>query len=454
MKTKDFVWQFRQNRLLMFFASTLFVLFSVLQTTAQPGGCYNDTWRHEYCREQRNALLEKYGLEIENLDRQIAHEPNNAAHYYQRGQVYSAMMSLRLSGARDVEFDGKVYFADIDTKAIEDYERAIQLAPKNEYFVERGKIYMSQWQRGTSNFQYVRRDEKNTDEEIRQTIDKLFIYNEDFQAAERDFLKAIELSNDYERSKTARERLFSLRSWRANSLDLNESIARLIGAGKLADIALADLDHAIDFYRFYLANNEPNDTVKRLLYGAWIRKGVAAKRFGRDDIALDAFSEAEKVQVKNSFPDCALYHNRAEIFSKRTNYEAALKDVTFAIENNPNCKRMSELRGDIYLLKGDLTAAIDSYSTILNDGNGYNRDIYWKRGKLYLETSEAQKAVDDFTAAIGSSSLCERDYELRARAFRLAGDMQAAEADEERARQAVKNQKSYTGSEYCHYHKQ
>lgn len=135
------------------------------------------------------------------------------------------------------------------------------------------------------------------------------------------------------------------------------------------------------------------------------------------------------------------------------NFEAALKDVTFAIENNLNGKRMNELRGDIYLLNGDLTAAIDSYSIILNDQNGYNRDIYWKRGKLYLQTGDGQKTIDDFTAAIGSSSLCEKDYQLRALAFRLAGDTQAAEADEERARQALKNQKSYTPSDYCHYHK-
>lgn len=441
-----------KNRLLMFCASTLFVFSAAFPATAQPGGCYRDTWRTEYCREERNKLLQRFASEIDHLDNQIARNPTTAEHYYRRGQVYSGML-LSYFGAKDVEFDGKVYFADIDTKAIADYARAIQLAPKIEYFVERGKIYLSHWQRETSNFQYVRRDEKTTDEEIRQTVDKLFIYNEDFQAAERDFLKAIELSNDYERSKTAREQLFSLRSWRANSLDRNETIARLIGTGKPADIALADLDHAIDFYRFYLANNEPNDTLKRLLYGAWIQKGVAAKRFGRDDVALEAFSEAEKAQVKHSYPDCALYQNRAEIFSKRMDFEAALKDVTFAIDNNLNCKRMSELRGDIYLLKGDLTAAIDSYSKVLNDPNGYNRDIYWKRGKVYLQTGEAQKAIDDFTAGIGTSSLCEKDYELRARAFRLAGDTQAAEADEERARQALKDQKSYTGSDYCHYHK-
>ncbi len=54
-----------------------------------------------------------------------------------------------------------------------------------------------------------------------------------------------------------------------------------------------------------------------------------------------------------------LYRNRAQIFLNRTNFEAALKDVTFAVENSPNCKRMYELRGDIYGFKGDLNAAVE-----------------------------------------------------------------------------------------------
>ena len=440
-----------QNRLLMLFASTLFVFFSVSQATAQPGGCYRSMLKYAHCREERNKLLQRFASEIEHLDNLIAREPTTADHYYQRGQVYSRMFVSHF-GTKDVEFDDKVYFAEIDTKAIADYTRAIQISPKAEHFIERGKVYWSQWDSGTSDFQYVRR-EKNSDEEIRQIIDKLFIYNEVFDAAERDFLKGIELSDKYESSKEAREGLFALRSRRARSLNRNDSVSKLIGAERPADVALADYDYTIDFYRFLKANIKTNDSFADLIYGAWIEKGTAAKQFGRDDVALEAFSEAEKAQAKNSYPNCALYQNRAEILSKRMSFDAALKDVTFAIDNNLNCKRLSELRGDIYLLKGDLTAAIDSYSVILNDPNGYKRFIYWKRGKLYLETGEAQKAIEDFTAGIGSYSSCEKDYELRARAFRLAGDIQAAEADDERARQAMKDQKNYNRSDYCYYHK-
>ena len=453
MKTNVLDFKFLQIHLLMFFASTLFVFSSVFQTAAQPGGCYSGTWRFEYCREKRNELLQKYALEIENLSKHIAREPKRAEHYYERGQAYSALL-LSHFRAKDVEFDGKVYFAEIDTKAIADYSRAIQFAPRVEYLVERGKIYLFLWQGEIKDFQYIRSNERTTDDEIRHTVDRLFIYNERFQAAERDFLKAIELSNDNETAKTAREQLFFLRGMRANSLNINQYVAKLIGAEKPADIALEDFDYGIDFYRSYNANNKLSDTIINLLYGEWIRKGEAAKRFGRDDIALEAFSEAEKVQVKNSFPECLLYNNRAEIFLKRTNLEAALKDVTFAVDNNPNCKRMYELRGDIYLLKGDLNAAVENYSVLLSDQNGFNRDVYWKRGKVYLQIGEAQKAITDFTSAIGLSSLCEKDYQLRAEAFRLAGNTQAAEADEERAREALKNQKNYQPSDYCHYHRQ
>jgi tetratricopeptide (TPR) repeat protein len=447
MKASAFYLQGRQKRLLMFLATAFLVFSSVSQTSAQPGGCYKNTWRYEYCREQREKLLERFTSEIEHLDKQIVRDPETADHYYRRGKVYSGMFASHF-GVKDVEFDGKVYFADIVAKAIVDFTRAIELLPQVEYFVERGQMYWYQWQDEIGHFHETRRDENNSDEKIRQTIDKLFIYNELFHAAERDFLKGIELSDESERSKLARHWLFSLRGRRATLLYTNEAIAKLIGAEKPADVALADLDYAIEFYKLHHPNKESN-----LLYSAWIQKGAAAKLFGRDDTALEAFREAEKAQVKNSYPECFLYRDRAEIFSKRANYDAAIKDLTFAIDNNLNCKRMSELRGDIHLLKGDLAAAIDSYSVILNDGQGFNRDIYWKRGKVYLETGEAQKAIDDFTAAIQLGSLCEKDYQFRARAFRLAGDTQAAEADEERARQALKDQKKYGGSEYCYYHK-
>jgi tetratricopeptide (TPR) repeat protein len=442
--------KFPEVRQLRFLAAALFVFSSVVQTAAQPGGCYSYSWRTEHCREERNALLQKYALEIDHLTKQIAREPKRAEHYYDRGQVYSRLLSN--FGAKDVEFDRKVYFAEVDTKAIADYSRAIQLVPRFESLLERGKIYWFLWQDEIKDVQFIRNSERISDDEIRQTIDRLFIYNERFQAAEKDFLKAIELSNDHETAKPAREQLFALRGARANFLSRDQYVAKLIGAEKPADIALEDFDYGIYFYRSYFGNNKTTDIVTTLLYGQWIQKGEAAKRFGRDDIALEAFGEAEKVQVKNSYPECLLYRYRAEIFVKRTSLDAALKDVTFAIDNNLNCKRMYEQRGDIYLLKGDLNAAIEDYSVLLSDPNGFNRDVYWKRGKVYLQIGEAQKAITDFTSGIGTSSLCEKDYQLRAEAFRLLGDTDAAEADEERARETLKDQKKYTGSDYCHYH--
>jgi hypothetical protein len=54
----------------MFLASTLFVFAFAFQTAAQPGGCYSDTWRSEYCREKRNELLQQYAFKIENLSKQ------------------------------------------------------------------------------------------------------------------------------------------------------------------------------------------------------------------------------------------------------------------------------------------------------------------------------------------------------------------------------------------------
>jgi hypothetical protein len=87
MKTNDLDSKFLENALLMFLASTLFVFSFGVQTAAQPGGCYSDTWRLAYCREERNKLLQKYASEIEDLSKQIVREPTKAEPYYERGQA-------------------------------------------------------------------------------------------------------------------------------------------------------------------------------------------------------------------------------------------------------------------------------------------------------------------------------------------------------------------------------
>jgi tetratricopeptide (TPR) repeat protein len=439
---------------LMFLMSVLCVFACSNRVSAQPGGCYSATWREEYCKEKRETLLKKYAADLADTGAKISRDPKNADLYYQRALIYLTMIFNAQMGSRNVEFDGKVYFSDIDKKAIGDLDRAIELAPKSEYLVNRGNVYLAYWQKESGQFGQSETKENSVDEDVLRAIDKLFITNANFAAAEKDFLRAMELSTDREQTDAARERLLFLRQMRGMLLQLNEHIASLIGNKKPADIALADLEYVIEAYKIPFTYFLP-ETSKSALLSAWLAKGVAAKKFGRDDVALDAFREAEKLQEKGAHPDCAIYWNRANIFLKQKNFDAAIKDVTFAIENNPNCRNMYEFRGDIYFRTGNKHAAVEDYSVLLNDPSPAGlKSTYWKRGKIYLQSGEAEKAAADFTSAIGISSLCEKDYQLRAQAYRLAGNEQAAKADENKVVEVLKEQKNYQPSDYCYYHSQ
>ena len=447
-------------------ALIVFAFAFSFQISAQPGGCYSMTWRTEHCRKQRNELLQKYASEIENLDEKIALDPRSAELYYRRGELYSGLMFLAHPGYKNVEFDGRIYFADIDAKAIADYTRAIKLVPKAAYYERRGNIYRAYWEREIPSFFYLEGSQIKAKEEILKDVERLFLGNENFETAAEDFQKAVELSADYEASKRAREALSLMHSRRAFELGRNEYVAQIIG-GKAEDVALADHDYVIDYYKMFVANNKPawvkdsSDNAingqyeKNLLYESWLAKGITAAMFGRDDVALEAFKQAEKYWYKTAL-DCRVYANRAAVFLKRGNFEAALRDLTFAVESgNWNCRSIVKLRADIYLSKGDFGRAVEDYTAYLATGYGtYDKEIFFKRGRAYLKQGEFEKAVADFTTAISSSSLCEKDYLLRAQAYRSAGDEEAARADEERAKKTLKEQKNYQPSDYCYYHEQ
>jgi tetratricopeptide (TPR) repeat protein len=465
MKTNYFDLQLRQNHRLMFFASILFVFSCSFQTAAQPGGCYSATWREEYCRKQREEILRQYASLIEDFSQKIAREPRKAEFYYQRGQVYSAIMFRAHLGFKNVEFDGKVYFADVDAKALADYTRAIKLAPKAEYYEARGDIYQAYWQREIPSFFYLNGTEKRAKEEILEIVERLFLENENFKAAEKDFQKAVRLSADYAASRNAREKLTALHAVRGGQLARNEYVADIIKNEKAADVALADHDYEIEHYRTVIANVKPSwvknkqdsemnsQFEKDGFYRLWLAKGSAAENFGRDSLALEAYNQAEKFWNKYT-DNCYVYSYRAYHFLKRGDLEAALRDATFALESeNTRCFGIAALRGDIYARKGDLRRAVEDYSAYLaSERAKYDKETFTKRAKIYLKLGEAENAIADFTTVIGYYSSCEKDYRLRAEAYRLTGNETEARADEERAEKTVQNNKNYQPSDNCYYH--
>lgn len=447
----DFDMRFWRTRLVCLLA---FVFLSFVQTSAQPGGCYRGVWQTEYCREKRTNLINNLKAQLSELDEKIAREPNNAELYYKRGRVYASIMYDSGLGFSTVEFDDEVYFSDVDAKALADFTRAINLSPKTEYYENRGRIYASYWEKEAAGcFQNFASEPKIADKEILEKIDKVFLNNANFKAAESDFRKGIELAADYSASEVSVYKLNGLREMRAYRLGEYDYIAELIGKTKIADVALADLDLGIDFIKARIKKglSDANSIQFSLL-----QKARTARKFGRDETALSALDEAVKTLDALNSEVCSIYGNRADIYLKRQKTDLAIRDITAALEKSPyNCRNMLELRGDIYRKNGELNKAIEDYTALLNFDKEHPylyRELYWKRGTLYFEIHDYEKTVADFTTAIGTGSICFKDYLWRAKVYRLIGDEEAAVKDEKESRRVSEILKNSQPSDsYCSY---
>lgn len=440
----------RQTQMIMFPFSVLLALLFFSQAIAQPGNCATWHWKPESCWNEKRTLLKRYTSEINDFNDRIKQQPKNAELYYQRGKVFSRIMTFETDGEKTIEFEGKLYFADVDIKAIADFTRAINLLPKPDYFEERGNIYLRYWKLEAGEATILSIPTGKTNEQILQTIDDLFLNNLNFNSAKSDFLKAIELDPTFQRSERAYQAMADMRWSRAHWLSY---YAELIGNTVLVDVALTDFDFLLEYQRFHTAKYKGSVFC---IQSHLIEKAIAAKKFGRDDVALKTFDEAEKLEKKGDFPTCKIYSNRAEIYLKQQEYNLAIKDLSYSIKNNPGCKHLMELRGDVYLRQGDIAIAIENYSGILDDENRPSlwRNIQLKRGKLYLQIGDGEKAIADFTKIINDGTLCEKDFLFRAQAYRLVGNEQAAQDDEKRATETLQRQKNYVQSDFCYYHQQ
>lgn len=450
----EFDLRFRRKHSIRFLIPVLLIFGFVNRILAQPGGCYSYTWKAEYCRGQRTALINNLQIKLNELDEKIARESENAELYYERGKFYTNIMYEIGLGFKNVEFDDKVYFSDVDAKAVADFTRAINLSPKTEYYENRGRIYASYWEAGTSGwFQNYPGEPVISNREIFEKIDRLFLNNANFKQAESDFLKAIELGSHSKTSENSLYRLQGLRAGRAYRLGEYDYIAELIGSTKAADVALSDLDFGIELVR---ARTKEIKGENLSLQSALLTKADLAEKFGRDETALGALNEAIKTIETINSEVCNVYASRADIYLRRQKPDLAIRDITAALEKSPhNCRNMLETRGDIYRKNGERNKAIEDYTALLNFDKEHPylyRELYWKRGSLYFETGDYEKTVADFTTAIGTGSICFKDYLWRAKVYRLIGNEEAAFKDEKESKRVLEILKNDKPSDsYCSY---
>lgn len=400
------------------------------------------------CSEYERKMI-LYGLrEMKKLDRQILREPKNVALYLKRAETYS-MMYYRHGDVH--KFEGYTYYREISEKVISDFNKVIELAPDVDVYIRRGEIYRKRWENSIKDFTYPY-DYVPTFEQI----EKFYIKNGNFLAAERDFLKAEEFIPDAKSWMTAFDYLANLYSRRASDLSQKKGWAKSVASNNLKELVYKDYEWLIDYQTRYWEKRKAAYKEDNFATWTYFEKAKAAANFGDDKIALANSGKAAEFVKTNDFGFCSIYKLRGDLKAKAKDFDGAIQEYTIALDAKPDsCKELFISRGDVKLAKGETQNAVADYSLRIKDNCEYGcKSYYLKRGKLLIESGEYEKAVDDFTQAIGYSTLCEQDYQWRAKAYRLAGNETAAQADEAKVAEVLRRQKSYAPSDYCRDHYQ
>lgn len=397
---------------------TIFVLFFAANVCAQPGD-YEKKWR-----EKRIARLQEIRKELRLVNAALAREPNSATLYNQRGLLRSETSD--------------------EQGALQDFTRAIEIFARAEFYVSRGAIYERRWRSESAESGIGLSHSDLPQNVLRQRLIENYVTEPNFAAAEKDYQTAHELDKTLDSAKSALNNLSHSRTYYVAQ---NEKNAKAIAGDRAEQIILADFDRMLAYY----ATTDQSMT-RWFLLSTWLNKGIAFDYFGKDAEALAAYDKAEQYFGEYDLEICQTAARRAAIFIRQKEFRLAVGALTNGI-NAPhnNCRRLLENRADVYSELSEWQLAVNDYNRLADFNRGFMQTRFaYKRGKVWLELGEAEKAAEDFTRAINQHTLCEKEYRQRARAYRMLGKNDLADADDKAALKAIEQQAEYPGQDYCY----
>ncbi|GAB4297659.1 MAG: hypothetical protein Kow0098_22110 [Ignavibacteriaceae bacterium] len=127
---------------------------------------------------------------------------------------------------------------------------------------------------------------------------------------------------------------------------------------------------------------------------ALVNRGNIYSITGFSRQAIDDFTNAIKSDPLNS----NAYLNRANEFAISGSFQDALKDYNVVLKLQPSNQSALELRAETYKFLGLTDSAVTDYSVLLQL-NPERADIYFERGKLFLQREKLSEACKDLMAA-------------------------------------------------------
>lgn len=154
----------------------------------------------------------------------------------------------------------------------------------------------------------------------------------------------------------------------------------------------------------------------------------------------DGLKTIRERNSQDSENSCSLHINRGDLYTKLNDFDAALWDYTYPIDNNyVNCFEIYEKRGDAFAAKGEWQRAAKDYSQELTKFSYPHVRVLTKRARAYIRSGEAEKAISDLNEAMTFHKSCSEQYILRAEAFRLLKEDKLAAQDDTAAARLSRN---------------
>ena len=347
-------WRYRAEALVA--ASTLILSFLSIVTWTQVGYWRNDftlydhalevtihNWHIHACRGDAYAHAGNYDLAIKDYERAIEINPKDAVEAYRgRGMAYAKLGNY--------------------SQAIFDYNKIIEMRPKNaEAYNKRGMAYA-----GLDNYRQAILDYDRTIELIPGNADP---YNNrgtahyqlgDLRQAILDFDRAIEINPKHEAAYSNRGIVYA-------SLGNNRK-------------AISDYDKAIEI--------NPRNAV------AFYNRGLAYGKLGENRRAISDYDRATEINPK--YADA--YYDRGTTYFLLGNYGQALSDYDRAIQINPRHAEAYSNRGLANANLGNYWKAISDYDRAI-EINADNGALYYNRGVAHAKLGHNSLATEDMKTA-------------------------------------------------------
>ena len=158
----------------------------------------------------------------------------------------------------------------------------------------------------------------------------------------------------------------------------------------------------------------------------YYNRGLVYDHLGEYEKAITDYNKAIELNSEHR----NAYNNRGLVYKKLGEYEKAITDFDKAIELNPEYAYAYNNRGLVYNKLGEYNKAITDYDKAIELNPEYNNP-YKNLGVLWKERKNFDKAIQFLTKSIELNPEDKDAYAERAEVYRLMGEVEKAEADEE-----------------------